>query len=106
MKRKIEFSVTIGSSFADGFIFPVGGTYTSVSVEFETDNVTPMSDAIEALKDKIKTDYEDKPFHIWYWTWIDNPLDYWGNTEETISYGYILTGTNFNPGSTITLYGE
>jgi len=72
MKRKINFLITIGSywpekEYEDQIVFPRGGYFSRKEIEFETDNVNPMNDAYEALKEERG----NTPYHIWYWTWLD-----------------------------------
>lgn len=68
MKKRISFTITIGSRFVEGEMFPVGGAWDpDYVVEFEcTDESKMFTQACEALTKKLgRTDY-----HIWYWDWL------------------------------------
>jgi len=72
MKRKINFTITIGSHwpekiYPNQIIFPTGGTMTTKIIEFETDNEAPFDDACSALAKEMSQEY-----HIWYWYWIEH----------------------------------
>ena len=73
MERKIRFDLTIGSYWPEKrtnpveLVFPTGGERQLKDVVFETDNVTPLDDAIDALEKEIG----DQSYHIWYWYWIE-----------------------------------
>lgn len=72
MKRKIEFNITVGSvlpekEYEGQILLPLGGTWVFQTIEFETDNIKPMDDALVALKEEMK----NESYHIWYWTWLN-----------------------------------
>jgi hypothetical protein len=67
LKRKIIFTVTIGSRWIEDNKFPVGGTVEFIELEFETDNKNPMHDAELELSQQLL----GKSYHIWYWDWLN-----------------------------------
>lgn len=78
MKQKISFDITIGSEYPVNLSpwessLPRGGIPYTVIIDFEyipgeKDNITQ---AEVFLKEKIKKDFGDVTYHIWYWTMIE-----------------------------------
>ena len=72
MKRKINFTITVGSHWPEKdypaqMVTPVDGEMTTKVIEFETDNRDPFKDACNALAQEMT----GQTYHIWYWSWLD-----------------------------------
>lgn len=72
-KRKITFTLTVGSEFTENSTdkptLPQGGTFTDNTIEFEQKTNDPFKEACDALKTDMSKQYPGMTYHIWYWNW-------------------------------------